>query len=169
MLPASEIYVNMVDLSRMAELDGALELMYFGFRKLVEDPDRLLARRGMNRSHHRILYFVARGPGLTMTELLDALAITKQALHRPLRDLERRRLVRIVPDERDGRARRIALTPGGAELEAALTGLQRARLERIFSAAGSRAEVGWRSVMALMGERRRKRGSSAPGRPGARC
>jgi DNA-binding MarR family transcriptional regulator len=103
--------------------------------------------------HHRILYFVARYPGLPVGELLRRLEVTKQALHRPLRDLIERKLVRLARDSRDGRVRRLTASREGRELEARLSGIQHARLRRIFREAGPRAEAGWRAVMGLMGDR----------------
>ena len=135
---------------RADQLNQALELMYFGFRGLVDAPDRLLARRGLGRMHHRVLYFIAREPGLSVGDLLGRLAITKQALHRPLRDLQARRLVTTTADRNDRRVRRLVLTKGGAALEDRLSGMQRAHLARIFAGAGRPAESGWRSVMKRM-------------------
>ncbi|HKP29702.1 MAG TPA: MarR family transcriptional regulator [Gemmatimonadales bacterium] len=83
-------------------------------------------------------------------ELLERLAITKQALHRPLRDLLARRLVRTGVDQDDRRLRRLTLTRAGAGLEDRLSGMQRAHLERIFTGAGQSAEAGWRKVMRQM-------------------
>jgi DNA-binding MarR family transcriptional regulator len=144
------IYVNMVDLSSRARLDRALELMYFGWKRLVAAPDAVLARRGLARMHHRILYFVARRPDLSVGELLQALALTKQAVNEPLRALVRRRFVLIRPAETDRRIRRLRLTAAGATLEARLTGLQHRHLAGVFRAAGSSAERGWRRVMRRM-------------------
>jgi DNA-binding MarR family transcriptional regulator len=131
-------------------LNQALELMYFGFRGLVDAPDRALARRGLGRMHHRVLYFIAREPGVSVGDLLARLAITKQALHRPLRDLLARRLVTTNADRNDRRVKRLVLSRKGAALERRLSGMQRAHLEAIFSGAGRAAESGWRSVMKLM-------------------
>ena len=136
------------------ELNQALELMYFGFRGLVDAPDRLLARRGLGRMHHRVLYFIARAPGLSVGDLLERLAITKQALHRPLRDLSKRRLVRSSADHADRRVRRLEATKEGTALEKRLSGMQRAHLAKIFTEAGPSAETGWRRVMRQMSSRR---------------
>ena len=135
---------------RVEELNQALELMYFGFRGLVDAPDRLLARRGLGRMHHRVLYFIARQPGLSVGDLLARLAITKQALHRPLRDLLARKLVSMRTDQNDRRVRRLVLSKEGTALEDRLSGMQRAHLAEIFSAAGPGAERGWRTVMTRM-------------------
>src|SRR5580765_8727467 len=106
----------MIRPDRADQLDQALELMYFGFRGLVDAPDRVLSRRGLGRMHHRVLYFIARSPGLSVGDLLQRLAVTKQALHRPLRDLVSRRLVTISADQDDRRVRRLALSKAGAAL-----------------------------------------------------
>lgn len=128
-------------------LDLALELMYHGHRRLVEEPDRLLARRGLSRIHHRILYFVVRRDGFTMGDLLAALGVTKQAVHQPIRELVARDLIRVTPDGRDRRRRRLGISPNGRRFEGKLTGIQHRRLEALFKASGVVAERGWRKVM----------------------
>jgi DNA-binding MarR family transcriptional regulator len=143
----------MIRPDRADQLNQALELMYFGFRGLVDAPDRLLSRRGLGRMHHRVLYFIARSPGLSVGDLLLRLAVTKQALNRPLRDLVSRRLVTFRADRDDRRVRRLALSKAGAALEQRLSGMQRAHLARIFEDAGRRAEAGWRTVMQTMSSR----------------
>jgi DNA-binding MarR family transcriptional regulator len=77
----------MVDLSQKDALDDALELLHFAFRKTVEAPDRVLAKHGLGRVHHRVLFFVRRRAGLSVGELRAVLAVSKQALPRPPREL----------------------------------------------------------------------------------
>jgi DNA-binding MarR family transcriptional regulator len=144
----------MVDPNRGAELDQALELMHFGFRKLVEEPDRILERRGLGRVHHRILYFVRSRAGPSVGELLHILGVTKQALHRPLRQLSEQGLVSSEHDPHDRRIRRLRLTPAGTRLEARISGNQRKRFQRIFESSGPEAERGWRLVMEMLGGRK---------------
>ena len=75
------------DASADGPLYDLIELMFFAYRDFVQDADRILAGDGFGRAHHRVLYFVARRPGLTIAELLDILKITKQSLNRVLKDL----------------------------------------------------------------------------------
>ena len=70
-----------------APMYDMIELLYFAYRDFVGDADRLLEDYGFGRAHHRVLHFVARHPGLTIAELLDILAITKQSLNRVLKEL----------------------------------------------------------------------------------
>lgn len=137
----------MPDRDRRAALDAAIELTYFGYRGFVAMPDRLLAERRLGRAHHRILFFVARLRRPTVGEIQRTLAVTKQALAAPLRDLKAQGLVAWTRDEGDARVRRLTLTPPGRALEARLSALQRRHFAAIFSAGTPGDEAGWRAVM----------------------
>lgn len=144
----------MVDTNRRtAELNQALELLHFAFRAITEGPDRLLARHGMTRVHHRILYFVARHPEGTVGDLLSHLGVTKQALHRPLQQLIAGGWVAARAAPGDRRQRLLRLTDSGAELEERLSGEQRDRFARAFAATGPQAERAWREVMSHLAGR----------------
>jgi DNA-binding MarR family transcriptional regulator len=77
-----------IDPDREVSLRRAIEELYFGYRAFTALPDKMLAERGLGRTHHRILYFVRRDPGISIGELLAVLEVTKQAIHRPIKDLE---------------------------------------------------------------------------------
>jgi|SRR4051812_35461066 DNA-binding MarR family transcriptional regulator len=144
----------MADPSREVELNQALALMHFGFRKMIEKPDQLLAKQGFGRVHHRLLFFVARRPNLSVGDLLAILDITKQALHRPMQDLIRAEFLRASPDVKNRRVKRLFLTPAGKAYEDRLSGMQRALFARVFSGEGPAAERGFRAVMHALGEGR---------------
>ena len=122
-------------------------LLFFAFRALTAEPDRVLAERGLSRVHHRILYFVGQAPGLRVGRLLATLGVSKQALNRPLRELLRLGLVSATAPALERRARELRLTPEGERLERRLSAAQRRRFARAFAAAGRDAERGWREVM----------------------
>lgn len=133
--------------AREAELNRALELFHFAFRAFTAKPDQLLEARGLQRVHHRILYFVGRNPDIRVSGLLAILGVTKQALHAPLRQLMAMNLVQDAPDPVDKRGKCLSLTPEGAKLESALSGAQRKLMNQTFEQAGIEGEQAWRSVM----------------------
>jgi DNA-binding MarR family transcriptional regulator len=135
---------------RERELDQAWELMHFALRAVIARPDQMLERRGLSRVHHRILFFVARQPDLTVNELLQVLGVSKQALNLPLRQLYTQNLVTYTPAPQDRRQRRLVLTEAGRELERRLTEPQRRMFDAALTGAGVRAEVAWRRVMRHM-------------------
>jgi DNA-binding MarR family transcriptional regulator len=140
----------MVDLERQNELREAIELFYFAYRDFTIGPDRILERRGLGRVHHRILYFVGRNPDIGINKLLETLAVSKQALNAPLRQLLEMKLIISTSGAHDRRVRQLRLTADGQKLEAQLTGTQTKALAQAFETAGSAAEAGWRKAMRAM-------------------
>lgn len=141
-------YVNMIDLARQAALHEAIEGLYFAYRGFTDQADRILERRGLGRVHHRILYFIGRRPDVSVQGLLDVLAVSKQALNAPLRQLVGMGLVSALPAPRDRRVKNLRLTPEGRKLETALTETQMKQLQAALDRAGPAHELGWRTVMA---------------------
>lgn len=132
---------------RESEVRRGIELLYFGYSNLTRSVDQGLAAQGLGRAHHRVLYFVARQPDLTVSELLGLLAITKQSLGRVLGDLTDRGLVEMRPGERDRRQRLLRLTPTGQALEAELFDTIRTRLSAAYASAGQNAVGGFWAVL----------------------
>jgi DNA-binding MarR family transcriptional regulator len=140
----------MIDPKRQAELREAIEVFFFAYRTFTTPPDRILAERGLGRVHHRILYFVARSPGMAVNALLGVLDVSKQALNAPLRELVKKGLVVATPAEHDRRVKQLELTDAGAALEAELSGTQMAMLEKVFAGVGPEVEAAWRGVMGCL-------------------
>ncbi len=143
----------MVDSKREQQLNETLELFHFAFRAFTAKPDKILEARGLARVHHRILYFVARNPNLTVSALLGTLGVSKQALNAPLRQLTEMALIESRAASDDRRQRLLRLTLEGERLERALSGAQRKKMAAVFERLGPEAERGWRAVMAKIAER----------------
>ncbi len=132
---------------REAELRRGMELLYFGHSHLTRSVDQGLADEGLGRAHHRALYFIARKPDMTVSELLSLLAITKQSLGRVLNELVDRKLVEIRAGERDRRQRLLRLTRDGAAMESELFEAVRERMSAAYASAGQAAVSGFWAVL----------------------
>ncbi|QNQ11740.1 MarR family transcriptional regulator [Sphingomonas alpina] len=132
---------------REPEIRRGVELLYFGNSHLTRSIDRGLAAQGLGRAHHRALYFVARQPDMTVSQLLGLLAITKQSLGRVLNELTDRKLIDVRPGERDRRQRLLRLTADGAALENELFEALRERLSAAYASAGQAAVGGFWAVL----------------------
>jgi DNA-binding MarR family transcriptional regulator len=133
-------------LKHAAAQQAAMEAFFFGYQAFTAKPDEMLAKRGLSRVHHRILFFIAKYPGLNMTELLGYLGVSKQALNTPLRQLIEMNLVRSEAAADDKRKRLLGFTPEGAKLEQALRREQARLLQRVFDEMGEDAVNGWLAV-----------------------
>ena len=135
---------------REAEIRRGAELLYFGYSHLYRGTDEVLGRLGLGRAHHRALYFIARRPDLTVTELLRLLGITKQSLGRVLGELTDRSLVETRTGREDRRQRLLRLTEAGTAFEAELFDAMRDRLSNAYAEAGHTAVAGFWAVLESM-------------------
>lgn len=151
---------------REEELRQGMELLFFAYRDFTGEPDQILARYGFGRAHHRVIYFVGRHPGITVSELLAILRITKQSLSRVLGQLVRESFITQRPGPRDRRQRLLDLTDKGRALERELSESQRARIARAYREAGAEAVEGFRTVLRnLIDEEDRQRFAEASAGP----
>src|SRR5205809_7834385 len=109
--------LHRASLDKLHDLDAALELMYYGWRGMTLSADQYLATLGLSRSHHRILYVVARQPDVSIGALIDILGISKQALNRPLSLLQQRDLLTSTRSAEQHRTKLLRLTPVGQRIE----------------------------------------------------
>lgn len=129
------------------ELRRGIELLHFGQAHLLRALDAILTPRGLGRAHQRALYFIARQPNLSVSDLLRLLAVTKQSLGRVVADLVAQELVEIRPGTLDRRQRLLRLTPAGATLEADLYRRLSTVLGAAYAAAGQDAVDGFWAVL----------------------
>lgn len=132
---------------RDESLRQGIELMFYAYRDFIAEPDQLLAERKLGRAHHRVIYFVGRYPGITVSGLLNILKITKQSLGRVLGRLIREGYIRRQVAGGDRRQRHLELSDKGDQLERLLTAEQRRRMAGAYRAAGAEAVAGFHAVM----------------------
>ena len=131
----------------VAEIRLAQDLLFFAYRDFTNAADVILEELGLGRAHHRAMHFIGRHPGITVSELLSILRITKQSLARVLSELIDRGYVAQTPGVGDRRQRLLLLTGAGEALERRLFERQRACLAEAFHTAGPTALAGFRQVM----------------------
>jgi len=130
-----------------ADIRRAQDLMFFAYRDFTHAADVILDELGLGRAHHRALHFIGRHPGITVSELLSILRITKQSLARVLNELIERGEVAQSPGQDDRRQRLLRLTHAGQALERRLFERQRACLAPALLRADAAAREGFEQVM----------------------
>jgi DNA-binding MarR family transcriptional regulator len=141
----------MLDLKNSSTQQVAMEAFFFGYQAFTAKADEMLDRRGLSRVHQRIVFFIARYPGLSVKELLSVLGVSKQALNTPLRQLIEMELVLSITPDADKRKRLLELTADGAAFEESLRREQVKLLQRVFAEAGQQAVDGWLAVNQALG------------------
>ena len=132
---------------REEDLRQGIELLFYAYRDFTGEPDAILDKHDLGRAHHRVIYFVGRNPGITVTELLEILRITKQSLSRVLGHLLEQDFINQRADPADRRRKQLTLSEKGKALEHALTSTQMDRFARAYREAGAEAVEGFRRVL----------------------
>ena len=132
---------------REEELRQGVELLFYAYRDFTADPDEILREFRYGRAHHRVIHFVGRQPGMTVSQILGILRITKQSLSRVLGQLVDTGFIVQKQGVADRRRRHLHLTEKGIELERRLSKPQRARIARAYREAGAEAVAGYRKVL----------------------
>jgi len=118
-------------MAETAALGEALRIFVMRSRRAV---DRLLAEEGSSYARTKWLLFIkAHGPARS-TDLADAFGLAPRTVTEAIDALERDGLVRRDPDPSDRRAKRISITPAGADVAGLAEPVLRQFFERVFSA-----------------------------------
>jgi len=132
---------------REEDLRQGMEMLFFAYREFTAEADGVLSEIGFGRAHHRVIYFVGRHRGITVSQLLALLRITKQSLSRVLSELIREGYIAQITGAQDRRQRLLELTEKGQELEHRLSKIQQRRVAQAYRQAGAEAVDGFRRVL----------------------
>jgi DNA-binding MarR family transcriptional regulator len=146
---------------RKETLRRGIELLFYAYRDFTSEADSILSEIRLGRAHHRVLYFVGKYSGMTVSDLLSILRITKQSLSRVLSHLIAEGYVRQQVGDTDKRQRLLFLTSKGSALEARLTDIQCKRFANAYLQSGASDVAGFEQVLnALLDEQTNRQNKS---------
>lgn len=148
------------------ELRLGMELLFQAHRSVTGQLDTALAAAHLGHAHFRVMWLLGGRPGLTVTEVLSLLHVTKQSLGRTTGELLERGLIQQQTAAEDRRRRVLSLTPAGRALEAEWLDLLGRSFRRAYRLAGAGAVEGFRTVLLGLVRPRDRAGLSALPEPG---
>ena len=108
-----------------------IQLLFYAYRETFSDPKKVLAKKFFGPAHLRSLNLIEGNPGISLSELIYKLKVTKQSLNRVLRDLINSKMIKQIKDENDTRKKKLFLDREGKIFFEAVFGVQK---KRIFNA-----------------------------------
>ncbi len=134
-----------------------IELVYFAHIDQADWADHVLAKHGIGRPHHRVLYFSNKLPGISVRELMDVLRITNQALARTTSQLVTLGFLEQRYSEADRRIRGHFLSRKGTALLTKLIQHQVEQVAKSMASLDAQAIDGlWFGLEALMRDEDKK-------------
>ena len=108
-----------------------IEKLFIGYRESFGDAKKTLDKYSLGIAHHKVIHIISIHHGITISNLLKKLKVTKQSLNRILNDLVKFNIISFVKDEKDSRMKHVHLTKKGEEVFSEIFNSQK---KRIYSA-----------------------------------
>ena len=114
------------------QLKGFIEKIFITYRESFSDPKKILKKYQLGTAHHKSLHLISFYEGITISQLLRKLNVTKQSLNRVLNDLKKLDFLIFKKNSRDTRVRHIYLNSKGSKIYNEIFFSQKKRIYKAF-------------------------------------
>ena len=98
------------------QLKQLIEKLFTSYRESFSDAKKTLDKYSIGIAHHKVLHLLSMYKGITISDLLKKLKVTKQSLNRVLKDLIKLDVVFFQKDQQDTRVKHIFLNEKGEKI-----------------------------------------------------
>ena len=110
------------------QLKQLIEKLFTSYRESFSDAKKTLDKYSIGLAHHKVLHLLSMYKGITISDLLKKLKVTKQSLNRVLKDLIKLDVVFFEKDEQDTRVKHIFLNKKGEKIFEEIFSAQKKRI-----------------------------------------
>ena len=114
------------------QLKEFIEKLFVGYRESFSDAKKTLDKYSIGIAHHKVIHLLSIYKGITISELLKKLKITKQSLNRVIKDLIKLDAISFTKDKKDTRLKHIFLSKKGEKLFDEIFSVQKKRIYKAF-------------------------------------
>ena len=130
-----------------AQLKELIEKLFISYRESFSDAKKTLDKYSIGIAHHKVLHLLSLYEGITISELLQKLKVTKQSLNRVLKDLIKLDTVSFEKDQQDTRIKHVFLNNKGKGLSEEIFLIQKKRIYRAFLKSTSEEVLNFDNVL----------------------
>ena len=98
------------------QLKDLIEKLFIGYRETFSDSKKILNKYKIGLAHQKVIHLLSMYEGITISELLKRLKVTKQSLNRVLKDLIKLDIIIFKKDEQDTRIKHVFLNDKGKKI-----------------------------------------------------
>ena len=111
-----------------AQLKDLIEKLFVGYREIFSDSKIVLDKHSIGLAHNKVIHLLSMYEGISISELLKRLKVTKQSLNRVLKDLIKLEIIEFKRDELDTRVKHIFLNDKGKKIFNEIFQIQKKRI-----------------------------------------
>ena len=129
------------------QLKDLIEKLFIGYREIFSDSKRILDKYSIGLAHNKVIHLISMYEGISISELLKRLKVTKQSLNRVLKDLIKLEIIEFKKDEQDTRVKHVFLNNKGKQIFEEIFQMQKKRIYNALLNSNSEEVLNFDSVL----------------------
>ena len=124
-----------------------IEKLFIAYRESFSDTKKTLNKYSLGLAHHKVMHLLSMYSGITISDLLKKLKITKQSLNRVLKDLIKIESIIFEKGKKDTRLKHIYLSKTGQKLINEIFSIQKKRIYKALLNSSSKEVLHFDNVI----------------------
>ncbi len=129
------------------QLKNLIEKLFIGYREVSSDSKKILDKYSIGLAHNKVIHLLSIYEGISISELLKKLKVTKQSLNRVLKDLIKLEVIEFKKDELDTRIKHVFLNDKGKKIFYEIFQTQKKRIYNALLRSKSEEVVNFDNVL----------------------
>ena len=129
------------------QLKDLIEKLFVGYREIFSDSKTVLDRYSIGLAHNKVIHLLSMYQGISISELLKRLRVTKQSLNRVLKDLIKLEILTFKKDDQDTRVKHVFLNEKGKKIFNEIFDLQKKRIYNALLNSSSEEVINFDNVL----------------------
>ena len=129
------------------QLKEFIEKISLSYRETFSDAKEVLDKYSIGVAHHKVINLISLYDGITISELLKKLKITKQSLNRVLKELIKIDVIFFKKDNKDTRLKHVYLNEKGTKLFNEIFDIQKKRIYNALINSSSKEVINFNNVL----------------------
>ena len=110
------------------QLKELIEKLFKCYKESFSDARKTLDKYSIGIAHHKVIHLLSMYEGITISEMLSRLKVTKQSLNRILKDLIKMETIFFQKNQQDTRVKHIFLNDKGKKIFEEIFTVQKKRI-----------------------------------------
>ena len=129
------------------QLKDLIEKLFLSYRETFSDPKKVLNKYAIGLAHQKVLHLLSMYEGISISDLLRRLKVTKQSLNRVLKDLLKLEIITFKKDDQDTRIKHIYLNEKGKKIFNEIFETQKKRIYNALLNSSSEEVINFDNVL----------------------
>ena len=129
------------------QLKDLIEKLFVSYRETFSDAKKVLDRYSIGLAHHKVIHLLSMYQGISISELLKRLKVTKQSLNRVLKDLIKLEIIIFKKDDQDTRVKHVFLNEKGEKVFSEIFEIQKKRIYKALLNSNSEEVINFDNVL----------------------